>query len=261
MRHCIFTIGLVIALATSTALKSSCTNLIPVTREEISISWGEEYMGNYPHAYFSIDMPTGNDAVSNSIKKWIATSFNVDPSYTDNAEQFVNAYINNVRKDVLADFAITKVYETNTMVSFEIEGNFGCCGCAHGTDYIYGMTFRKSDGKPMGKSIFKRGFDLNALCIERLKKHWNLPTDKDLSESLIPWKENIKHMAPKQVPWITIRGINLQYCQYEVGGLGEMPCLILPIRQDTSFLSAEMKELVRDSKWSRSWDFHRQFFY
>ncbi|MCQ2288466.1 MAG: hypothetical protein MJZ74_05150 [Muribaculaceae bacterium] len=264
MKYLIRLICVVITLSASTTLNAENVCLLPVQRINLTRTWLDksEYESErgyeFPHVTFVIDMPTGNDVVSCAVKKWIAACCgDAHGQYKNDADKLIDAFVARYVEDyetLLCDYNITKVYETNTMVSFEFNGSFDCDGCAHGTWYRYGMTFRKSDGKQMGKSMFKKGYDINAIAIEHLKRESNYKSNKQLKLGLEPYKSSLKNVVPRNDPWIDKNGINLQYCQYEVGGLGVMPCIILAFHKDPPYLSTEMKELVRQSKWSRSWN-------
>lgn len=245
--------GLLLMLLT-TWMCVSAANL-QVKKAEVKCTWGfsnntEEYASDSwtPGVEANIDFPTGNDKLSQTIIKWMASALGVQVKVYKDADELVNAYADNVKTgempDTKDDLSINKVYETNKLVSYEVSG-YEYSGGAHGMPYRYGVTFRKSDCKEMGKLLVKANAKLNLLLRKGLKKHFEAKNDAELRECLFDTNLN-KLERPNNSPWVIKEGIIFQYGAYEIAAYAYgMPEAVIPVSQILPYLTVEGKALVK----------------
>ena len=209
----------------------------------ISSSEAQEYApeGWTPGIDATIDFPTGNDKLSQTVVKWMASSLGVTTIAYSNAEQLVDAYALNVKEndnDMTIEFSLTKVYETNELVSYEMQGYDYNCGAAHGMPYCHGVTFRKSDCKDMSDLLVKKNARISHLLKKGLKEYFSVTTDNQLQEVL--FDGNIPVRTPGSSPWVVNDGIMFQYGAYEIAPYAAgMPQALISIKDLTPYLTPE----------------------
>lgn len=224
-------------------------------KTEVNRSWSfssneEEYASASwnPEVKATIDFPTGNDKLSQTVIKWMASCLGAKVKVYKSAETLIDAYVAQIQSgdspDINDQFTISKVYETKTLVSYEIEG-YEYSGGAHGMSYRYGVTFSKKDCKEMNKLLVKPKAKLNPLIKKGLKQYFKVKSDAALSECLFESNLN-KLELPNNSPWVVKEGIMFQYSAYEITAfMAGMPYVVIPVKQMQPYLTTEAKALFK----------------
>lgn len=244
-----------VSKTTSSAKVSSVANTsgkMTVKREHVVRKYGpyNSTMLCYPEIDATIDMPVGNSALALSVKKWIVNYFfsnyasevrvNVDKVSKNSAAEIINTFVKYLKKEGAGSYmnmncSIKKVYETSKLVTFEVDGSY--CLMYPGSDFPItgGATFRKSDGKIMGKSLVKKSPALMTLVLEASEYDENTITCK------------IEDMPmPDDGLRVVKEGILFLYGFYEITGCrGDTPKAIIPIETIYPYLTEEGKELLK----------------
>lgn len=223
-----------------------------VKREHVKRTYGsyDPDMGFTPNIDATIDMPVGNSKLALSVKKWIANylltriwtfdNVNVDKVPKNSAATIVQSYISQCKKtdgvDGELEISITKEYETSKLVTFKVEGglSFG----RGGDPFIGGATFRKSDGKIMGKSLVNNSPALMELVLEAIAG------DSDELFSTFTYKPENMPM-PDDGPCVVKDGILFLYASYEISTCRGYMEQIIPIKTIYPYLTEEGKELLK----------------
>lgn len=134
---------------------------------------------------------------------------------------------------------ITKIYETELLVTLNIQ-LYIYSGGAHGSTIDYGMTFRKSDGRLMGKNILNtlEGDDgWRDMMYQELMGYFNVKTEEELSECLFE-PELYKLDLPDAEPYFTEDGLTFTYQQYEIAAYAYgMPSFTIPYDKVKKYLN------------------------
>lgn len=243
------------------ALAAACISVVAanfqVKQTNVKRTWpvtaeGQEFApeGFTPGVDATIDFPTGNDRLSQTIIKWMASRLGVDEVVYSNAEELIDAHVNYLKTsgegvDMTSEFSITKVYETSTLVSYEMQGYDYNCGAAHGMPYCNGVTFSKSDCKDLSNSLLKRNAHFSFLLKEALKKYFEVKSDNELSEIL--FESNLRKIeAPSNSPWVVEGGIMFQYGAYEIAPFAAgMPEALISVKDLTPYLTPEAIKCIK----------------
>ncbi len=202
---------------------------------------------------FDFELPTGNDVTSVSVRNWIASTMGIEGKASTDINSLIDSYVYYVKHrnedgsnaDMTDEVTVKKIYETSKLVTFEISGYEYFFGAAHGMPYCIGMTFRKSDGKPMSENLIKKGARLNTLLIAGLKKYFDVKTNSQLKEELFDSNLN-KLKVPGSAPYVTKDGVVFQYSPYEIAPYAAgMPTAVISIAKITPFLTTEGKALLK----------------
>lgn len=118
---------------------------------------------------------------------------------------------------------VTKGYETENLVTFMFEG-YIYLGGAHGTECLYGITFRKSDGRRFSADMMKDtdSEQWNKLTKEELKAYFSkgsgekVTTDEDLKSFVIAQEDVDFIKLPEKAPYVTADGLTFTYQPYEI---------------------------------------------
>lgn len=127
-------------------------------------------------------------------------------------------------------FEARKVFETPKVVSYEIN-TYDFMGGAHGSASSYGCTFRKSDGRRLGREVLSfadSGYDIwQKMYNDGLKKYLEVSSDQKLFSTL--FVEGGVIPDTKEEPYFTKDGLRFVYQQYEIGpyAIG-MPEVVIP---------------------------------
>ena len=134
---------------------------------------------------------------------------------------------------------ITKIYETELLVTLNIQ-IYIYSGGAHGSTIDYGMTFRKSDGRLMGKNMFNtlegdEGW--RDMMYHGLMEYFEVKTEEELSECLFE-PELYKLNLPEAEPYFTEEGLSFIYQQYEIAAYAYgMPSFTIPYDKVKKYLN------------------------
>lgn len=91
-------------------------------------------------------------------------------------------------------------------------------GGAHGSRTMYGMTFRKSDGRRMGWDVFrdKDDEDFAELIKDGLKGYWHVESDRELQMNFLDEMDFYDVPLPECPPLFTASGVEFVYNEYEI---------------------------------------------
>lgn len=141
------------------------------------------------------------------------------------------------------EFEARKIFENKKVVSYEIN-SYDFEGGAHGSASSFGCTFRKSDGRRLGREILKDNYDENweKMYNGALKKYLEVSSDQELFSAL--FVEGGIIPAPQMEPYFTKEGLRFVYQQYEIGpyAIG-MPEVVIPYAKLKPYLKANVQGL------------------
>lgn len=251
-------IALLVTLLAAMAVCSTAAGNLAVKKTQVKRTWaitaeGKEFApeGWTPGIDAEIDMPTGNDALSVAVVEWMASRLGVEVNHYANADQLIDALVAHLTgpdsegSDVTQEFTITKVYETDKVVSFEISGYDYPAGAAHGMPYCDGATFDKNDAQNVNNLLVKEKANLRPLIIKGLVKNLDLHDEDELAESLFENDLN-KLERPNNAPWMGAEGIVFQYSAYEIAPYAAgMPAAVIPLEDIKPYLTTLGNALLR----------------
>ena len=241
--------------------KSYQVKVAPTVRREVSTSTSSYdtyfYKDSRHGLILSVDYPTaGNKALVKGVREWIgnrlgimAKTFNFSDDKQGEAGVDVNAKVSAFVQAYAAQIAsnmdrlnkgnggrncaltasISRVWENNRYVSFEVDGYY-YTGGAHGMSFCNGATFDKLTGKQV--TLIQGDATLQKMLTERLKKTSGV---EQFSEEPVP--------MPKAAPYVVAGGkIKFIYQPYEIGAyaIGRPECEFYPYELD--------KWLTKDGK-------------
>lgn len=128
------------------------------------------------------------------------------------------------------EFEARKIFENKKVVSYEIN-SYDFEGGAHGSASSFGCTFRKSDGRRLGREVLSfadSGYDIwQKMYNDGLKKYLEVSSDQKLFSTL--FVEGGVIPDTKEEPYFTKDGLRFVYQQYEIGpyAIG-MPEVVIP---------------------------------
>ena len=168
-------------------------------------------------------------------------------------EDYINGYSN--------DFSIKKIYETDRLVTFLLEHSIYLNG-AHGVDYVYGQTFRKSDGRRFDAEMMRNldHSDMYQIRKEGIREYFQgadidadpgteneqkYIDDEELKEYIIT-EDNINFMPmPRHAPYVTKKGITFSYQPYEISFYAAgAPEFTVPLKKMKPFLTQTARNLL-----------------
>jgi hypothetical protein len=218
---------------------------------------------------FSIkaDFPIQKAALTRTINEWMSETMGGTYEGTYNeAMPIAKHYINSVFVRDSADYTelkndslsknheweyeyicnIQKTGEAAKFVTYE----YSCYeyqGGAHGSTFVTGQTFRKSDGRRIGWEVFNNSFDEDFQNIIKagLRKYFNAKNDDELKGYLM--LDNIYIVPlPKCPPLFTADGVKLVYGQYEIAPYAAgTPQFTIPYSQLNNFLNFTAKSMIK----------------
>ncbi len=134
--------------------------------------------------------------------------------------------------------AITKAYETDRYVTYEVNFSGSHGGVGDGT--FYGVSFRKTDGQII--QIIRDADDeaFKLFICDRVRQQ----VDADAKE-LISTEDLTSHPIPRKAPYITDKGICFVYQKYEIGAgaLGAVE-MTVPFEEMADYMSEEALQLI-----------------
>lgn len=146
------------------------------------------------------------------------------------------------------DLTIGKEYETDRLITFSVQF-YQYNGGAHGLTTSYGLTFRKSDGRQMGKNVLNNEHgdeEWTQMMRKGLMEYFEVDTEEELSESLFN-NDLFELNLPEAEPYFTEQGLTFIYQQYEIAAYAcGMPSFVIPYNRLSKYLNETGKRLVEN---------------
>lgn len=138
--------------------------------------------------------------------------------------------------------------ETNDYVTIDVQ-EYQYTGGAHGGTTSYGLTFRKSDGRQMGKNILNNlvGDDeWNDMVKQQLMEYFDVKTEEELHDNLQLSPDYFPFIPlPQTEPCLTEKGLVFTYQQYEIACYAAgMPSYVIPYDKLKKYLNRTGKHLL-----------------
>ena len=219
-----------------------------------------------------IDYPTGSALIDKAVAEYISEK--LGGTYDGdlaNGDSLVNYYgdeilaelkkhlkedINNGVEDEYINgyyrkMEIKKEYETDLLVTYSYTEDIYLNG-AHGMQYFYGQTFRKSDGRRFDEGMMRQLYseEMYNLRKEGLREYFNesgdnANTDEELKECIIT-DDDVNYLPmPKHTPYVTKKGMVFIYQPYEISYYAAgAPTFTIPLKKMKPFLTQTAKELL-----------------
>ena len=181
-----------------------------------------------------------------------------DGDYLD-YEAFTNHYLNNyldelkqargewdAEMEFSKELQVTKRYETDKLVTYEIS-TYDYLGGAHGFGLIYGITFRKADGRTMGMNVLNSQYGdevWNTYIKEGLMEYFEVSTESELGENLLDI-ETYMIPTPQYEPYFSENGMEFVYQSYEITAYAAgRPCFTIPYDKLRPYLNTTGRRLL-----------------
>lgn len=230
------------------------------------------YDKNKVEVGLDIDYPTGSTLIDKAVAEYISEK--LGGTYDGdlaNGDSLVNYYgdeilaelkkhlkedINNGVEDEYINgyyrkMEIKKEYETDLLVTYSYTEDIYLNG-AHGMQYFYGQTFRKSDGRRFDEGMMRQLYseEMYELRKEGLREYFNesgdnANTDEELKECIIT-DDDVNYLPmPKHTPYVTKKGMVFIYQPYEISYYAAgAPTFTIPLKKMKPFLTQTAKELL-----------------
>lgn len=145
---------------------------------------------------------------------------------------------------------IAPCYEDSRAVTL-LYDNYLYLGGAHGLGCQLGATFRKQDGRRLGKDMIRDTAALHALLVKGLKTYFGVSTDADLlaglqlGGSLEPSTTTDSIPLPESEPWLMGDGVVFRYAPYEIACYAAgAPTVTIPASQIAPLLTQEGRSFL-----------------
>lgn len=230
------------------------------------------YDKNKVEVGLDIDYPTGSALIDKAVAEYISEK--LGGTYDGdlaNGDSLVNYYgdeilaelkkhlkedINNGVEDEYINgyyrkMEIKKEYETDLLVTYSYTEDIYLNG-AHGMQYFYGQTFRKSDGRRFDEGMMRQLYseEMYNLRKEGLREYFNesgdnANTDEELKDCIIT-DDDVNYLPmPKHTPYVTKKGMVFIYQPYEISYYAAgAPSFTIPLKKMKPFLTQTAKELL-----------------
>ena len=158
-------------------------------------------------------------------------------------DEYINGYYRKME--------IKKEYETDLLVTYSYTEDIYLNG-AHGMQYFYGQTFRKSDGRRFDEGMMRQLYseEMYELRKEGLREYFNesgdnANTDEELKDCIIT-DDDVNYLPmPKHTPYVTKKGMVFIYQPYEISYYAAgAPSFTIPLKKMKPFLTQTAKELL-----------------
>ena len=158
-------------------------------------------------------------------------------------DEYINGYYRKME--------IKKEYETDLLVTYSYTEDIYLNG-AHGMQYFYGQTFRKSDGRRFDEGMMRELYsdEMYKLRKEGLREYFNetgdnADTDEELKEYVIT-DDDVNYLPmPKHTPYVTKKGMVFIYQPYEISYYAAgAPTFTIPLKKMKPFLTQTAKEML-----------------
>ena len=145
-------------------------------------------------------------------------------------------------------------YETDDLVTIDVQ-EYQYSGGAHGGTTSYGLTFRKSDGRLMGRNTLNNlvGDDeWNDMVKQQLMEYFEVKTEEELKDCLMDVELYMLPM-PQTEPCFTEKGLVFTYQQYEIASYAAgMPSYVIPYDKLKKYLNRTGRQLLEKYYLSNS---------
>lgn len=199
--------------------------------------WGED-----PSFKVELAIPDAQQAplLANAYAEWLVENlfdsyrgdmFSVDAMVHSKLEEMLKESTDEDGGNSLM-VSVEKVYETPFMVSFECNAYYDCTGSAHGTPSLFGVTFRKTDGKVFGWNML-HGSRLDEDVLQQgLMEYFEVKSPQTLADCLLDPSEVHFMPMPSSAPWVTEKGVQFIYQPYEIASFNSgMPTFVVPVEK------------------------------
>ena len=158
-------------------------------------------------------------------------------------DEYINGYYRKME--------IKKEYETDLLVTYSYTEDIYLNG-AHGMQYFYGQTFRKSDGRRFDEGMMRELYsdEMYKLRKEGLREYFNesgdhADTDEELKEYVIT-DDDVNYLPmPRHTPYVTKKGMVFIYQPYEISYYAAgAPTFTIPLKKMKPFLTHTAKEML-----------------
>ena len=158
-------------------------------------------------------------------------------------DEYINGYYRKME--------IKKEYETDLLVTYSYTEDIYLNG-AHGMQYFYGQTFRKSDGRRFDEGMMRQLYseEMYNLRKEGLREYFNesgdnANTDEELKDCIIT-DDDVNYLPmPKHTPYVTKKGMVFIYQPYEISYYAAgAPSFTIPLKKMKPFLTQTAIELL-----------------
>ena len=237
---------------------------------QVSYSYSDD---NGNEISISVDYPDGgSSALCNAIAE--AISENLDSSYDgdlDDGQAVVDTYGDKLRDEYLSqveefdddedfsgnskDITISVEYETDKLVTYTFTIDSYSAGAIHGYQTLFGLTFRKSDGRRFGRDMMCNLSDeeFHNIVKQGLKDYFadamdeSVVSDEDLKEYILT-EDDVDHLPlPNAEPYITERGVNFVYQPYEISFYAAgHPSFVIPLRMAKHYLTSAARKMTKE---------------
>ena len=160
------------------------------------------------------------------------------------AEEYLNGFYKKVK--------MTLKYETEKIITYIYEDEIYYNG-AHGNENLFGVTFRKSDGRRFGQDMMRnlQSDGMHQLTKEGLKKYFtnfsqeNVLTDSELKDYILT-EDDVNYLPlPNHAPYVTKQGVEFTYQPYEISFYGAgMPSFVVSIGNLRPYLTATALDML-----------------
>jgi len=257
---------LILAVFSAGILSLSACGLITETSNQLTVKNYKDSLVTKVgtvgcNVYVSIDYPEkGNTVLLNNIREWMLDEMgSTQATDMGNAVSLTKGYIDSSMKELkgTADemdgyesaipyeyrLDINKIYENGKFVTFKTTG-YEYMGGAHGSTYMKGTTFRKSDGKIFGSNMLDlaKQTDIRELIEERLLSYFEVKTSEELKDILFLQEGEDLIPMPATEPYIDNDEMVFVYQQYEIAPYAAgMPEARIPLKKLMPYLSSSFK--------------------
>lgn len=229
------------------------------------------YDKNKIEVELDIDYPTGSALIDKAVAEYISEK--LGGTYDGdlaNGDSLVNYYgdeiLAKLKKQLKEDIdngvedeyingynrkmEIKKDYETDLLVTYSYTEDIYLNG-AHGMQYFYGQTFRKSDGRRFDEGMMRELYseEMYKLRKEGLREYFNesgnVNTDEELKEYILT-DDDVNYLPmPRHTPYVTKKGMTFIYQPYEISFYAAgAPTFTVPLKKMKPFLTHTAKELL-----------------
>lgn len=211
----------------------------------------EEFLSDYTigiEARLEVPSSKQNPKLAKSIMKWacgnISESYEGDPT---DAMALLQHHVSMITEEY-NEFELLKENETEDYVSYVLNGYTYYAGAAHGLPYLWGATFRKSDGRQIELLSKDNKAELDKLVREGLMEYFEVKSVKELEDILmVDYEEegSNRYLPEPNTTWITDKGLAFLYEPYEIASFADgMPTAIIPLKKAAAILSPEAKKML-----------------
>ncbi len=196
----------------------------------------------------SIDFPVSeNKILVRNIIEWINESLGGKYRGDFNDYQGFLDFYTNIEENMEENTKIQLVYKTDKYITYELENYFYIQGGAHGIEGVYGVTFRKDDGRKFGWDMIVNGTNLQNEIKSGLKDYFEVSSDEELAEALMLSDEYSINNLPKPniAPWLNSKGLVFMYGNYEIACYAAgQPTFTIPYSRLNNILTSTALDMI-----------------